>query len=328
MAMHTLEPADEYWHEPDSDDDLWRESYYFDFYDPDTGMSAFTSLGYRLNKGYMGYTTAIKYDGHVYLRQDYGKPTENEKIMVEGCVYEPTVPLQEWRLRQLGPINRFEFGTDAMNRSPKEFPVDDAPTVSLDLNLTFEAIHDVVEYYTEADEEVYDIISAVFNEHYQQSGRMTGEVTIGDETVSVDGVGHRDHSWGIRDWRGPDGWKWIVAIFGTETAVTWVEVETEDGAAIEGYLMDDGETHRVDEVTIDSTFQPDGRTQDRIDFTVVDTAGREFQGVGDAETIIPVVFEYEDFVGHVQRAPTTFESADGRIGYGWSEYMFKTPAEE
>ena len=35
---------------------------------------------------------------------------------------------------------------------------------------------------------------------YEISSWVTGTVTIGDETITVDCAGQRDHSWGVRDW--------------------------------------------------------------------------------------------------------------------------------
>ena len=37
---------------------------------------------------------------------------------------------------------------------------------------------------------------------YEQSCLVTGEILIGNEAISFDGWGQRDHSWGVRDWWG------------------------------------------------------------------------------------------------------------------------------
>jgi hypothetical protein len=49
-------------------------------------------------------------------------------------------------------------------------------------------------------------------DRFEQSTRISGTVTIAGRTISVaDGIGHRDHSWGTRDWRALQHWKWMNA---------------------------------------------------------------------------------------------------------------------
>ena len=38
---------------------------------------------------------------------------------------------------------------------------------------------------------------------------MHGEILVGDETIAFDGIGQRDHSWGVRDWWSL-GWVWTA----------------------------------------------------------------------------------------------------------------------
>ena len=35
---------------------------------------------------------------------------------------------------------------------------------------------------------------------YEVPCRVHGEILVGDETIEFDGIGQRDHSWGVRDW--------------------------------------------------------------------------------------------------------------------------------
>ncbi|BBZ74822.1 hypothetical protein MANY_01590 [Mycolicibacterium anyangense] len=44
----------------------------------------------------------------------------------------------------------------------------------------------------------------------EQTGRLRGHITVGSRRVELDGLGHRDHSWGVRDWAVPQHWKWFV----------------------------------------------------------------------------------------------------------------------
>ncbi len=48
--------------------------------------------------------------------------------------------------------------------------------------------------------------------HYEQTGRMTGSITIGNETFPVDLGSVRDHSFGKRDWNFMNNHIWLMAI--------------------------------------------------------------------------------------------------------------------
>ena len=50
------------------------------------------------------------------------------------------------------------------------------------------------------------------HDRYEQSTRTEGTITIGGRTIALEsGIGHRDHSWGSRDWRALQHWKWMNA---------------------------------------------------------------------------------------------------------------------
>lgn len=322
MGELQLAPEDEFWHEVSSEHPLWRESYYFDFYDPETTLSGFTSLGYRVNKGYMGSVTGLVWNDSVFLRKDYGRPTKHKKIVVEGLKYIPETPLEKWRIRQLDPMNKFELEPNAMQRNPDEFPTEKDPLYDIDVDLTFVGTHEPVDYYTTASQQEMEIVSPVYSRHYEQACEVTGQVTIGNETIEVNGPGQRDHSWGIRDWRGPDSWVWLGASFDANTAVSFIQITNQDKAVLDGYLHMDGQTTHVKDISLDTDYRDNSDKQDSLTCDIVDSQGREYRIYGEAETIIPIDFEYEDEIGKIRRGPTTFQNRDtGQVGYGWSEYL-------
>ena len=47
------------------------------------------------------------------------------------------------------------------------------------------------------------MVSRVASEHYEQACRVTGRIRFDDRVIAFDGGGHRDHSWGPRDWSPP-----------------------------------------------------------------------------------------------------------------------------
>jgi hypothetical protein len=49
------------------------------------------------------------------------------------------------------------------------------------------------------------------DDRFEQSVTTEGSFTVAGRTVEFTGIGHRDHSWGTRDWRALQHWKWINA---------------------------------------------------------------------------------------------------------------------
>lgn len=320
--VYTLErkPEDELWHEPSTDDPMWRESYYFDFIDPASDLAYFSTLGYRRNKGHMGYTAAYVWEGDVYYRKEYGYPTENGAIQVEGLVYEPVELNEQWRVRHFETINKVPTDSDAFHGSPSEFPLAEEPLFTLDMDVACDAIHDPV--YYEPDEKEASVVSNLYDEHADQGLTVEGEVTIGDETITVDGMGERDHSWGIRDWRGVDSWRWISCLFDEDSAMQFWRATKGSDTAVEGYLLLDGQTSLIETVDLDTTFQDDGVSQADLTISITDREGRTLELTGDPDVIVPIDFEWEDERATIRRSPTRFSSPQfDDAGHGWSEYM-------
>ncbi|WP_354699104.1 hypothetical protein DSM112329_04811 [Paraconexibacter sp. AEG42_29] len=73
-------------------------------------------------------------------------------------------------------------------------------------------------------------------DRYEQSCRVTGRLKLGDREVVIDGHGHRDHSWGTRDWRALQHWKWINAAAGDDLSIhAWTSYALGDNQ-INGYI--------------------------------------------------------------------------------------------
>ena len=75
---------------------------------------------------------------------------------------------------------------------------------------------------------------------YEVSCNVHGEILVGDETIDFDGIGQRDHSWGVRDWWS-FGWVWTAGGLddGTRFHTARIRVPGMDGFA-PGYVMPSG----------------------------------------------------------------------------------------
>jgi hypothetical protein len=107
----------------------------------------------------------------------------------------------------------------------------------LDLEVRFEGIHEPFSWHDNAD----GCPDWVAHDRYEQSGLTRGRLRLGDREVEFTGAGHRDHSWGTRDWRYLQHWKWINAATPDGTASLHCMLMSVKGETlVNGYLNTGG----------------------------------------------------------------------------------------
>jgi hypothetical protein len=97
--------------------------------------------------------------------------------------------------------------------------------------------------------------------HWEASGRMTGTVQIGRRHHQIDGLYHRDHSWGVRKWDTLRSHRWVAGAFGPDLAfamVTWHS--TDNDLFTGGYVFRDGTIIRAEAVDPLPYLEADGIT--------------------------------------------------------------------
>lgn len=78
----------------------------------------------------------------------------------------------------------------------------------LAIDYRFAPLHAAFSYHANAD----GLPSWFALNRIEQSGVLSGFVEAGGRRVALEGrIGHRDHSWGLRDWGMPQHWKWLAA---------------------------------------------------------------------------------------------------------------------
>lgn len=97
--------------------------------------------------------------------------------------------------------------------------------------------------------------------HFEASGRITGSVVLGDTRYEVDGLCHRDRSWGIRRWDTLLNHRWVPGTFGPELSFGSIAWHGVDGTVRQfGYVVRNGEVvHALDVDTV-VHMEPDGTT--------------------------------------------------------------------
>lgn len=137
------------------------------------------------------------------------------------------------------------------------------------LEYHFEATHPAYNYGSHRD----GCPEWIADDRFEQSGLARGVVRVGGREIEFDTTGHRDHSWGTRDWGVAQHWKWLESQAGPDVAVHFYEIQALGRTILRGYVNRDG---RVAEVTaVEVEYEHDEQLfHTSIAAVVEDDAGR------------------------------------------------------
>jgi hypothetical protein len=181
---YDVPPSEEQFHDPTSVPD-WKESYYFQFYDPEVKLAAFFYISAYPNIPKRDYLVAYLADGDVdiYLNTE-PTPGKLDALSDGKLRFKLIEPHELWNIH-------FDDG--------KRF-------TQLDFAGRFDPFaYDPKQAYQQGILE---------QEHYEQGCFVEGTVRLANGTEhKIDCYGHRDHSWGLRDYAAINEWNWIAAQF-------------------------------------------------------------------------------------------------------------------
>jgi hypothetical protein len=304
-----LTAKDEGRHLPGTDA-LWGESWYHDWASADGTYGGYLRLGLYPNQQIAWYWVALVREGRpLVLLRDHEVPAptspgpgtgdgpiEVASPRVRGT-WQPVEPLRSYRITTEGTAVELAEPAAA-------FGDERGPEVSISLDLTWDGVAAPFPYTATT--------------RFEQSARVRGEVTIGDERIAVECPGQRDHSWGVRDWWAFP-WVWCS---GRLDDGTWWHCARSALAKVElfqtGYVITPDMTLTpVESVGLDYDLD--------ADLLPVRTALR----VGDLELAItpelhaPVLLvSAEGKRSRFPRAMCDVATPDGRSGHCWLEFNF------
>jgi len=301
-------PADEGRHEP-GDDQLWNESWYVDFSNAD-GVGGYVRLGLYPNLGVAWWWAYIVTPEHLFVVRDHDVPLPKGDaldIRADSLWASMTceTPMEHWS------IGLESFGV-LLDSPGDAYRGELGERTAVGLDIEWEAFGAPFDYPHGGGRS--------YAGHYQHAGAVHGEILLGRERIAFDGMGERDHSWGIRDWW-EVGWHWSSFQIGDTLAVN---VATPDIPGIEyatGYIArDGGEPHPITHCKLVTELGADD----------IPTSARYTVDDGDDELTVdiavlapaPVPLTAPD--GRVSRFPRAlcrFTTADGVTGTGWSEWL-------
>ncbi len=327
-ASRPLPASSEFPHASGADRE-WNESLYFNFTDPASGTGGYTRIGMLPNQeSDIGVMMLFAGGSRLLVTQQGGRTDTTGGFRLEALGYERLKPLERWRLAFSG-----EMGDIPDSRKLNEVDPGSVPRVPVEVDLLWEGIappfnfkdadpRAIAEMLVSAGTRLSDLraVSRVSREHYEQAGKVTGTISIDGRERMVAGGGHRDHSWGVRDWSAPRTWTWLTCQFGVELAFNLSRVAIQSVDVFNGFLCYGGGNHPVRRAVIETEFEPDGRTQRALRFTFEDVAGRAIEVEADVLTVIPLDLRSRGHATMVNEGLARYRW-EGREGYGIAEYL-------
>jgi hypothetical protein len=291
----TISGADERIHPVEDPSEHWSDSLYFNAWDAASGTFLLARIALLPNRpgasagliAWSGGRPAYFY-GH---NLDEVPLADWDDLRIAGLRFEELEPLRSWELNL----------EDGDNRA----------------SLRWDGFSGVVDY---ADNR-QPLPRPVAWGHYEQSCRVTGNLELAGRAVKVDGVGHRDHSWGFRDWGGIREWHWVTGFLGgAQRSFNLFHVTQADGTVtVNGFVHDGGEDLLLVEVERTTTETAE-RGPEGFELAMTVEGGRRFVVRGAAHGMeVPVRPGGDHTVVHEQ--PMRLESDDGLEGYGIYELL-------
>lgn len=248
-------PADDRRHWPDQPDGRMRDSYFWEMIMPDEQLGMQVYL-YLTSRGRAGYNVCV-----------WGPGAEPLAMHLQQGTIAPDQDLDELRFEGL-TVTQPELRRTALVTYERD---------DVALRFDFTALHDAFSYHQNPD----GLPTWMARNRFEQTGHVTGFLQVGDRRVEWDRIGHRDHSWGPRNWGIPHHWKWFIAYTPSRRAVNgWIWIARgEWGFA--GYVVEDGVTIPVARIDHHATYD-DAMVQTRLEADVVDIRGTTTRVVLDS----------------------------------------------
>jgi hypothetical protein len=180
--------------------------------------------------------------------------------------------------------------------------------------------------------------------HFEQSGQVTGRITLGDDTWEVAGFGVRDKSWGPRDWgasnrsskhpstdapasarapktAGPAPFvNWFSMNFADDIALGGSCGRADDGEMRgQGWYQEGGTSTELSNVHITSEYKPDSIWHSQVHLTATTGSGKHLDIHGKVLTVCPTKIAMPGGATFINEGLVEFSLGD-RTGYGIAEH--------
>jgi hypothetical protein len=161
--------------------------------------------------------------------------------LADGIPISPDADFTDWTV---GPMT-------VRHGAPHQFAHVTFEHEGASLDYTFQATCAPFSYHDNAD----GCPTFLADDRLEQSGRVSGRLVIDGRTIDFDTTGHRDHSWGTRDWMAFHHYKWVNVQAGSDIAINFMHGLAMDRLYTLGYVHRDGELSPI--AKIDARIERD-----------------------------------------------------------------------
>ncbi|MHA1649892.1 MAG: DUF7065 domain-containing protein [Candidatus Helarchaeota archaeon] len=286
---------DEHLHTPENKP-LWRESYYFNVMDPKNNIFSVSTMGYMPNEKESHYFSILYIDDKLYTHINFVK-LKNEDDFKENPSdgHQSFTILQEhkeWEIKL--QTRKFQLEYKWIGR----FPVYEYPGG-------------------------WQIPGILEQNHYEQSGIVKGFVKLNDGSKrEIDGFGHRDHSWGVRDWVKIDEWYWTSVQFenGTHALNCWLN-KIGSKQYIHGFISSAEKNTAIKSIEVETQYQAgNSRNPRSATFKLIDEEGKQYKLEAETIYLITLPQSSKEGICYIYETISRFQM-EGELGYGVAEYL-------
>lgn len=198
MSDFIMRPEDENTHRPGPEVNF-NESVYTNGFDTKTRVGGWMRLGNRVNEGYAELSVCLYLpDGRIACQFLRPPISSNDRFDAGGLSYKVIEPLKKVAMAYEGELLIVD-DPEALRDPQKLFAT--GRRLPGYAGWTHEAVSPV-----HGGEPTNDSVQTMYGRdfslgHFNQHGRVAGEIRVGDERWAIDGFGWRDHSWGPRYWQ-------------------------------------------------------------------------------------------------------------------------------
>jgi hypothetical protein len=225
--------------QPPENDEWWQDSAFVVWYAHDAGIGGVLRMGHEPN--HAGGISALWFglatvDGRRY-RRNTAAPLEAGDRMENG-----------WGALGGRYVVYFEHGKVRYRVRDEDCTLD----------LAVEDFYPRTDFFPPTAGTLVDDFASA---HFETSGRITGTVRLGEQTYEVDGLCHRDRSWGLRHWDLLLNHRWVPGTFGPELSFGCITWHGADGTLRKfGYIVREGVVEHASEIDVCVHMEPDGIT--------------------------------------------------------------------
>lgn len=321
MHKFRLEESDEYTHAASSELNF-NESVYVNGWDLEQKFGVWMRLGNRVNEGYAELSVCLYLpDGRVACQFQRPTITDNDTHNAGGLHYRVLEPFNSVAMRYTGELMLLDDPEQL--RNPHTMFAQ-AQRVAADIDLTLTAVSPMHggEPTAEDQDTMYgrDFSLGHFNQHT----RTLGTIVLGDTTLTLDGYGWRDHSWGPRYWTNIYFYRLFIANFGADRGFMLLKRTDRNGAVHrQGVVLYDGQYEEITDLDVMTEWSP---RKDPVAMQLgVRTAQRAVRLTGKVMTLAPLRNRRQvgdqSLACRIAEGFSEWRWEDGRPGIGVSEYI-------